>query len=88
MVVKKKKKETTIDDLAVMIGKGFEDLSERMESLKEDNSQEHKIMKGKLNSLEVGQEDIKIRLDNVAYRFELVELQKRVEILERKALVK
>ncbi len=37
-----------------------------------------------LNNLEQGQEEIKLKLDNVAYRFELVELQKRVEFLEKK----
>ena len=88
MVIKKKKKETTIDDLAIMIGKGFEDVGERIESLKESNAQEHEGMGRKLNSLEQGQEDIKIRLDNVAYRFELVELQKRVEVLERRNGIK
>ena len=38
----------------------------------------------RLESLEQGQEDIKLRLDNVAYRFELVELQRRVELVEKK----
>jgi len=37
-----------------------------------------------VDTLEKGQEEIKLRLDNVAYCFELVELQKRVEILEKK----
>ena len=37
------------------------------------------------NNLERGQEDIKLKLDNVAYRFELQELQRRVELLEKKA---
>ena len=81
MVTKKKKKETTIDDLAVMINSGFNEI-------KESNAQEHKEMGRKLNSLEQGQEDIKVRLDNVAYRFELVELQKRVEVLEKRNGIK
>ncbi len=38
----------------------------------------------KLRGLEQGQEDIKLRLDNVAYRFEVQELKKRVEKLELK----
>lgn len=37
-----------------------------------------------LKVLEDGQEQIKLRLDNVAYRFELEALQKRVEFLEKK----
>ena len=42
--------------------------------LTENNTREH--------------EEIRLRLDNVAYRFELVELQKRVEILEKKTGIK
>ena len=79
MVIKKKKKETTISDLAVMINNGFNEI-------KESNEREHEEMGKKLNSLEQGQEEIKIRLDNVDYRFELVELQKRVEILEKRSM--
>ena len=37
-----------------------------------------------LNNLETGQEDIKLRLDSAAWRFELVALQERVEVLEGK----
>ncbi|MDP3741266.1 MAG: hypothetical protein Q8R08_02970 [bacterium] len=37
-----------------------------------------------LNELATGQEDIKLRLDNAAWRFELVALQDRVEVLESK----
>ena len=37
-----------------------------------------------LNNLLTGQEDIKLRLDNAAWRFELVALQERVEVLEGK----
>lgn len=42
----------------------------------------------RFNGLEDGQEQIKLRLDNVAYRFELLELQKRVQFLEHKAGVR
>jgi len=82
MVLKKKKqtKKTTSDDLAMMIGKGFEHVDKRLDSLE----QGHKEMKRE-NTLE--HDEIKTRLDNVAYRFELVELQKRVEILEKRAMV-
>ena len=38
----------------------------------------------RLDTLERGQEEIKLKLDNVAYRFELVELERRVKILEQK----
>jgi len=41
-------------------------------------------VKVRLDTLERGQEDIKLRLDNVAYRFEIVALEKRVDVLEQK----
>ena len=85
--VTKKKKEVTIDDLAIMIGKGFKGVDHRFDKVenrldKVENRMEK--MEGRMFSLENGQEEIKLRLDNVAYRFELIELQHRVEILEQK----
>ncbi|MBU2037322.1 hypothetical protein KJ866_03965 [Patescibacteria group bacterium] len=80
-----KNKKITIDDLAIMTKRGFDEVGENMKQgfsavnnniriLSENNAREH--------------EDIKLRLDNVAYRFELVELQKRVEVLEKRTGVK
>jgi len=76
-MLKKKKKDTTIDDLAIMINKGFETADKSV------TKRFDKIDK-RLDVLERGQEDVKLRLDNVAYRFELKELESRVDILERK----
>lgn len=77
MAIKKKKDKITVSDLALMIGKGFEQVDKHMDSLEQgqkeaikSNTQEHEAMQ--------------MKLDNVAYRFELVELQQRVEILEKK----
>ena len=42
----------------------------------------------RLSALETNQEDIKLRLDNVAYRFEIVEVQKRLKALEEIVLSK
>ena len=67
------KAKTTIDDLAVMVKGGFDAMDGRFDK-----------MENRLDGLEQGQEDIKLRLDNVAYRFELVELQRRVELVEKK----
>ena len=65
--------KTTIDDLAVMVKGGFDTMDGRFDKVE-----------NKLEVLEQGQEEIKLRLDNVAYRFELVELQRRVELVEKK----
>ena len=72
------KKKTTIDDLAVMMKKGFDGVDENLVQLK-------KGMNEQFSKLEVGQEDIKLRLDQAAYRFEMQALEKRVEVLEKKA---
>ncbi|MFH1535564.1 MAG: hypothetical protein ABIC96_00630 [Patescibacteria group bacterium] len=75
--------ETAINGLALMIGKGFEHVDKRISSLDR-----------RMDSLEQGQENIiksnareheelKLRQDEVPYRFEFVELEKRVEVLER-----
>jgi len=70
------KKETTIEDLAVMVAKGFENTSTKADIARVEK---------RLDILEDGQEQIKLKLDNVAYRFELIELQKRVDLLEKRA---
>ena len=67
-------KEISNQDLAETINNSFGDLEDKINS--------------RFDKLEQGQEDIKLRLDNVAYRFELVELQKRVERLEKKAHIR
>ena len=65
----------TIDDLAGMIKEGFEkDVKQGFEKVEKD-----------IDDLKQGQERIELRLDNVAYRFELVALEKRVEALEKVA---
>jgi len=81
----KKKKETTTEDLAIMIGKGFNEMCERTEILGKENAREHKRIEKRMDSLEEGQEEIKLQLDNVAYRFELVKLRERVDVLEERA---
>ena len=75
---KETKKE--FESLARMIKKGFDSVGVRLANL--EIGQEN--IKARLTNLEVGQEDIKLRLDNVAYRFEVKELEKRVDVLEKK----
>ncbi|MDD4900512.1 MAG: hypothetical protein PHS62_00145 [Patescibacteria group bacterium] len=72
-----KNKKVTIEDLAAMVQTGFAE-AENSHSKRFNRTEE------RLDTLERGQEEIKLKLDNVAYRFELVELQRRVEILEKK----
>ena len=76
----KKKKIIQLDDLAVMVKDGFDQVDKRFDQVDKQFNHLEKVV----DTLEKGQEEIKLRLDNVAYCFELVELQKRVEILEKK----
>ena len=69
-----------------------EDLAKKIDGLS-NNINAHALITKKsfesvdkrLGHLEQGQEDIKLRLDNVAYRFELQELTRRVTLLEKRA---
>jgi len=85
--MKNTNKKTTMDDLAGMVQRGFAETTKKvdLEAFKEANAREHRIMTEN-NTRE--HEKIKLRLDNVAYRFELVELQKRVGVLEKKVGVR
>jgi len=75
------KKETTIEDLAGMVAKGFDEAKTNLDQFRGEVGKRFDV-------LEDSQEQIKLKLDNVAYRFELVELQRRVDILEKKAGIK
>lgn len=68
-----RKTDKKINELARMTAKGFANVDKRLGQMQEG-----------LELLEAGQEEIKLRLDNVAYRFELKELEQRVFILEKK----
>jgi hypothetical protein len=90
-MVTKKKKETTIDDLALMIRKGFEQVDKRFEKMDERFDRmdaRFDRMDSRMDSLEesntMEHEEMKNHLNNVAYRFELTDLGKRVRILEKK----
>jgi hypothetical protein len=71
----------SLDDLAISVKEGFDGVSK---SMKDGFERVDK----RLTTLERGQEDIKLRLDNVAYRFEIVEVQKRLKALEEIVLSK
>lgn len=75
--MKKIDRKITIDDLAIMVKKGFDNMGE-------DMNRGFGTINKRMDLLEQGHEEIKLRLDNVAYRFELVELQKRVETSEKR----
>jgi len=69
---------TTVGDLSNKVAS----LDGKVDSLASSTSKGFEDMQEKFNILESGQENIKLRLDHVAYRFEVVDLKKRVERLE------
>lgn len=62
-----------MEPMMVASQKEFDKIGEQITDMDRSNTKAH--------------EDMALRLDNVAYRFELVELKKRVEVLEKKATV-
>lgn len=74
----------TLDDLAGMVKKGFDDLGDKMEKGFDAVDKRFEKVEKRLGALEEGQEAIQLRLGNVPYRFEFTELQKRIEVLEKR----
>lgn len=85
----------SIDSLAIMtkagfdgVDKRFEQVDQRLENLEQGQKaleQGQKTTNQRLEKLEKGQEGIELRLLEVAYRFEVTALEKRVVHLERRA---
>jgi archaellum component FlaC len=72
-----KTKKTTLDDLARMVKVGFDETGKRLDGVeKRLDGVEKRLgrVEGDIESLKEGQERIELRLSNVGYRFELVEL--------------
>ena len=67
---------TSLDDLARMVKEGFDEVHGTMKSGFDK-------VENRLTALENGQEEIKLLLSNVAYRFEVVELENQVKTLTK-----
>ena len=97
--MKKKLKNITTTQLAVMVKKGFDDMTERFEGRFDGIDRRFDRIEGrmdgaegrldfiesKLDRLEDGQERIIRKLDNVAYHHEVEQLNVRVTALEKKS---
>ena len=71
------KKKITFENLAGMIKRGFDGNDKRFDKVD-----------SRLDTLDNGVEEIKLKLDNVAYRFEVEELTRRIKRLELKLGIK
>lgn len=83
----------SIDNLAKSAKKGFETQAESLEELARmvadgfadtATKTEVKALEKRMGILEVGQEAIVLRLDNVSYKSEVENLGRRVAVLEKK----
>ena len=73
-----------INDLANAVKSGFDGVDKRFDGVDKRFDGVDKRFDGvnqRLKVLEQGQEEIKLKLTNVAYRFELEELQKKFQLL-------
>ncbi|MFA6042990.1 MAG: hypothetical protein WCV85_00065 [Patescibacteria group bacterium] len=75
------KQPITLEDLARMIKMEFDHNGEEFTGIRQQFHDLH----GEIQELKDGQHAILVRLDNVAYRFEVTELERRVGILEKRA---
>lgn len=66
-----------IDSLAIIVKNRFDESDEKIEKIQTD-----------VEFLKQGEDRIELRLTNVAYRFDLVNLQDRVQVLEEKLGIK
>ena len=89
------KKKVTIDDLTVMVGRGFNDVHEKMDKgFANVNSKLDKVeikldrVDYRLTSLEENQLDLKLRIDVLNYTKTTDELRGRIVVLEKKVGVK
>jgi polyhydroxyalkanoate synthesis regulator phasin len=73
-----KKREMNFDDLASMIKKGFDHVDERFDKVEKDI----RDLKAGQIKLEIGQKEIKHDLNFAVRKFELKELEGRIEKLE------
>ncbi|MFH1129113.1 MAG: hypothetical protein V1686_00025 [Patescibacteria group bacterium] len=92
------KKQITNEDLASMIKKGFDGHDTRLDGidtrldgvdtrLEKIDTRLEKI-DTRMDNIEQGQEEIKSRVGNMAYQFEVNDLKRRVKKLEFKAGIK
>ena len=70
---------TAIEDLARMVKEGFDDIGKRFEQV----DKRFESVENRLTTLERGQEDIKLRLGQFAFNIDVLEIKRKMEILEK-----
>lgn len=72
-------KDITMNELAVMVKNGFDNVDERFNQVDERFNQ----VEGRLDRLESNQRAILTKLEEVVYKSELDQLKERVRIIEQ-----
>jgi hypothetical protein len=70
----------TLEKLATMIKHGFDSVENRLFNVEVRLEN----IENRTSCLEIGQEDILLKLDNYSYKFEVNDLKKRVAKIEQK----
>lgn len=86
-----KQTKNEFNNLGRMVKKGFDHVDKRFDDVNkrfDGVDKRFDSVEARLDNLEKGQEEIKLRLDQVAYRFELQDLEKRFEKRLRKVELK
>jgi len=76
--MKKIKKITTIEDLATLMQQEFLSIHEKIDHLSVDM----KSIKSEIKEFRMDLEDLKLRMGETAFHFEIKELEKRLKKLE------
>ena len=88
----KKRKIKTIEDLGILVQQEFLTVNEKLKGLKGEVQQEFltvneklKDLKNEILEIKSDIDDIKLRMGEMAFRFEIQDIEKRLKKLEAKA---
>ncbi len=90
-MARKIKKNIALDNLAGMVERGLDGADKRVDGIEkrfDENTREHRAIMSRLEGLESGIEEIKLKLDRAAYRFEVEEIGRRLKRIEVKLGIK
>lgn len=82
--MKKNKKITTIENLAIMIQGEFTAIQKRFDKVDKDIA----VLKAEVSSIKYDLEDLKLKESQVAFRYEIQNLEKRLKKVEIELQIK
>lgn len=87
MLKNMKNKRITINDLAVMVKRGFDETAKKIDVDQRFDKIDKEIasLKAEVLSIKSDIEDLKLRMGEMVFRFEIKDIEKRLKKLEMKA---